>query len=78
MKMIILSEEDFVKVSDTKDIQPLHMKEVQVDGEKICIVNVDRNTMLLAAFVRMNVALLQMALLKATKLNVHGMVPNLM
>ncbi len=42
MKMIILSEEDFVKVSDTKDIQPLHMKEVQVDGEKICIVNVDR------------------------------------
>jgi ferredoxin-NADP reductase/nitrite reductase/ring-hydroxylating ferredoxin subunit len=42
MKMIILSEEDFVKVSDTKDIQPSHMKEVQVDGEKICIVNVDR------------------------------------
>ena len=41
MKMIILSEEDFVKVSDTKDIQPSHMKEVQVDGEKICIVNVD-------------------------------------
>ena len=39
--MIILSEEDFVKVSDTKDIQPSHMKEVQVDGEKICIVNVE-------------------------------------
>ena len=38
--MIVLSEEDFVKVSDTKDIQPSHMKEVQVDGESICIVNV--------------------------------------
>jgi ferredoxin-NADP reductase/nitrite reductase/ring-hydroxylating ferredoxin subunit len=39
--MIILSEEDFVKVSDTNDIQPSHMKEVQVDGENICIVNVE-------------------------------------
>ena len=41
MKMIILSEEDFVKVSDTKDIQPSHMKEVELDGENICIVNVE-------------------------------------
>lgn len=40
MKMIVLSE-DFVKVSDTKDIQPSHMKEVQLDGENICIVNVE-------------------------------------
>jgi ferredoxin-NADP reductase/nitrite reductase/ring-hydroxylating ferredoxin subunit len=39
--MIVLNEEDFVKVSDTKDIQPSHMKEVQVDGENICIVNVE-------------------------------------
>ena len=39
-EMIVLSEEDFVKVADTKDIQPSHMKEVQVDGESICIVNV--------------------------------------
>jgi glycine betaine catabolism B len=36
-----LNEGDFVRVSDTKDIQPSHMKEVQVDGEKICIVNVE-------------------------------------
>jgi ferredoxin-NADP reductase/nitrite reductase/ring-hydroxylating ferredoxin subunit len=38
-----LSEEekkDFVKVADTNDIQPSQMKEVQVDGESICIVNV--------------------------------------
>jgi ferredoxin-NADP reductase/nitrite reductase/ring-hydroxylating ferredoxin subunit len=32
--------EDLVKVADTKDIQPSHMKEVQVDGENICVVNV--------------------------------------
>jgi hypothetical protein len=37
--MIVLSEEGFVKVSDTKDIQPSHMKEVQVDGEGIRFVN---------------------------------------
>ena len=33
--------EDFVKVADTKDIQPSHMKEVQVDGEYICVVNIE-------------------------------------
>ena len=36
-----MSEEDFVKVADTNDIQPSHMKEVQLDGENICIVNVE-------------------------------------
>jgi glycine betaine catabolism B len=33
--------EDFVKVADTKDIQPLQMKEVEVNGENICVVNVE-------------------------------------
>jgi hypothetical protein len=37
---LILSE-DFVKVADTKDIQPSHMKGVQLDGEDICVVNVE-------------------------------------
>ena len=32
--------EDFVKVADTKDIQPSRMKEVQVMGENVCLVNV--------------------------------------
>jgi ferredoxin-NADP reductase/nitrite reductase/ring-hydroxylating ferredoxin subunit len=42
MKMIIvLSEEDFVKVADTKDIPHSKMKEVQVDGENICVANVE-------------------------------------
>jgi nitrite reductase/ring-hydroxylating ferredoxin subunit len=36
-------EEDFVKVADTTDIQPSNMKEVQVDGDSICIANVDGN-----------------------------------
>src|SRR5215216_2921004 len=33
--------EDLVKVADTKDIQPSHMKEVQLDGENICLANVE-------------------------------------
>ena len=36
-----MSEEDFVKVANTKDIQPSQMKEVEVNGENICVVNVD-------------------------------------
>jgi glycine betaine catabolism B len=39
--MISLLSENFVKVADINDIQPSQMKEVQVDGEAICIVNVD-------------------------------------
>jgi hypothetical protein len=35
MKLILLSEEDFAKVADTKDIQPSHMKEFQINGERI-------------------------------------------
>ncbi|TVP41153.1 Rieske 2Fe-2S domain-containing protein [Candidatus Nitrosocosmicus arcticus] len=31
----------FVRIADTKEIQPSQMKEVQVDGESICIVNVE-------------------------------------
>jgi glycine betaine catabolism B len=38
--MIFALSEDFVKVADTKDIQPSQMKEVEVKGEKICLANV--------------------------------------
>ena len=41
IKIVFVLSEEFVTVADTKDIQPLHMKEVQVDGENICIVNVE-------------------------------------
>lgn len=33
--------EDFVKIAEAKDIQVTKMKEVEVAGEKICIVNVE-------------------------------------
>ena len=39
--MIFALSEDFVKVANTKDIQPSQMKEVEVNGEKICLANVD-------------------------------------
>jgi nitrite reductase/ring-hydroxylating ferredoxin subunit len=32
--------EDFVKVADTREIQPSQMKEVEVNGEDICVANV--------------------------------------
>jgi glycine betaine catabolism B len=39
--VFVLTSEDFVKVADTKDIQPSQMKEVEVDGENICVANVE-------------------------------------
>ena len=39
--MIVVLSEDFVKVADTKDIQPSYMKEVQANGENICVVNIE-------------------------------------
>ena len=33
--------EDFVKVANTNDIKPSHMKEVQLDGEIICLANIE-------------------------------------
>jgi glycine betaine catabolism B len=34
-------EEDFVKVAETKDIQASQMMAVDVDGEKVCLSNVN-------------------------------------
>ena len=39
--LFILSEEDFVKAPEIKDIPLSKMKEVQVDGENICVANVE-------------------------------------
>jgi glycine betaine catabolism B len=36
-----LSEGNFIKVADAKDIRPSQMKEVDVDGQKVIIVNID-------------------------------------
>ena len=35
------SDHDFVKVAETKDIHISQIKEVQIDGEDICIANAD-------------------------------------
>jgi ferredoxin-NADP reductase/nitrite reductase/ring-hydroxylating ferredoxin subunit len=37
---LVLSE-DFVKVANAKDIQPSQMKEVEVNGENICVANAE-------------------------------------
>jgi nitrite reductase/ring-hydroxylating ferredoxin subunit len=34
-------EEDFVKVAETKDIQASQITAVEVDGEKVCLSNVN-------------------------------------
>jgi ferredoxin-NADP reductase/nitrite reductase/ring-hydroxylating ferredoxin subunit len=41
MKVIFILNSGFVKVAETNDILPSHIKEVQVDGENICVVNVE-------------------------------------
>ena len=35
--------QDFVKVAESKDIEPSTMKAVNVTGEKVCIINVEGN-----------------------------------
>jgi glycine betaine catabolism B len=35
--------EDFVKVAESKDIEPSSMKAVDVAGKKVCIVNIEGN-----------------------------------
>jgi glycine betaine catabolism B len=39
--IILVMNNDFVKVAATKDIQPSQMKEVEVAGEKVCVINVE-------------------------------------
>ena len=34
-------EEDFVKVAETKDVQTSQMMAVEVNGEKVCIANIE-------------------------------------
>jgi glycine betaine catabolism B len=41
VKMVFVLSEDFFKIADTKDIPPSKMKEVEVGGENICVVNIE-------------------------------------
>ena len=34
-------ERDFIKIGETKDIQPSQMKAVDVNGERVCVANVE-------------------------------------
>jgi nitrite reductase/ring-hydroxylating ferredoxin subunit len=76
--MSFVLSEDFVKVADTKDIQPSHMKEVEVDGENICVVNIEGKYFAINNICTHEGGVLWlMARLMAIRLNVPGMVPNL-
>jgi nitrite reductase/ring-hydroxylating ferredoxin subunit len=39
--MVFSLSEDFVKAADVKDIKTSQMKEVEVNGEKVCLANVE-------------------------------------
>jgi hypothetical protein len=55
--MIKTIVDDFIRVANVNDIQPSQMKEVQIDGEDVYIVNVDGNTMQLAMSVHTKMVL---------------------
>ena len=57
MKMLLVLSKDFVKVADTKDIEPSQMKAVEVGDESICVINVEGKCMRLAMFVCIKVVL---------------------
>lgn len=69
---------DFVKVADTKDIQPSHMRKFNLTAKISVQPMLKENTMLLAIFAHMKAVLQLMVLQKAMKLNVPGIIPNLM
>ena len=39
--MLLILSKDFVKVADTKDVEPSQMKAVEVGDENICIIIVE-------------------------------------
>jgi glycine betaine catabolism B len=39
--VIFVLGEDFVKAASVKDIQPSQMKEVEINGETICLANIE-------------------------------------
>jgi ferredoxin-NADP reductase/nitrite reductase/ring-hydroxylating ferredoxin subunit len=38
---IFILSQDFIKVADTSDIPPSNKKEFEVEGQKVCIINID-------------------------------------
>lgn len=39
--IVLVMNNHFIKVAATNDIQPSQMKEIEVAGEKVCVINVD-------------------------------------
>jgi glycine betaine catabolism B len=52
-------EEDFVKVAETKDVQASQMMAVEVNGEKVCIANVEGRYYAIGLFAHIWMVLLQ-------------------
>ena len=68
---------DFVKVTETKDIQPSKMKAVEVNSEKVGVANVEGKYYAIGN-VCTHLGDLQLKVdLKVMRFNVHGMDPNL-
>ncbi len=64
---------EFVKAAETKDIQPSMMMAVEVNGEKVCIANVEGKYYAQVMYALIWVALQQKEGLRAVQFNVHGM-----
>jgi nitrite reductase/ring-hydroxylating ferredoxin subunit len=39
--IVLVMNNNFIKVAATNEIQPSQMKEVEVAGQKVCVINVD-------------------------------------
>lgn len=62
-----MKNDGFVKVANTNDIPVSQMKEVQVNGQNICLANIDGKYLLSITFVVMKEDPLLMVDLKGTK-----------
>lgn len=69
---------NFVKVAETKDIQPSYMRAIDLDGERVGIANVDRSYYAIGNICTHLGGPLNEGKLEDTMLSVLGMVLNLM
>ena len=67
----------FVKIGETKETGPSSMKAVEVEGEKVCIINNEGNYYAIGNTCTHVGGPLNEGSLEEQKLNVLGMVPNL-
>ena len=74
---IFILSQDFVKVANTSDVLPSDKKEFEVDGQKICIINIDGRYYAIGSICTHEGGPLADVLFQAMKLNVLGMVQNL-